>query len=98
MTSALPNRGRAKAASSDEGATTPAGVLPTRNDATVNIRAKARILAWCRILDALAEQREALEYRIWCEDPDDTHLEADCRLWCELAQALADFPNARRSE
>jgi hypothetical protein len=59
--------------------------------------ATARLVAWSRILDAVAEMREALDHRIWREDADDTHLEADCHTWRELAQALADFLGARRS-
>jgi hypothetical protein len=47
-------------------------------------------------MSAVAEQREALDYRIWSENPVDRHLEADCRTWCELAQALSDFLRARR--
>ena len=58
---------------------------------------KGRLIAWCRVLEAIAEQREALHHRIWREDPEDTLLEADCQTWCELAQALADFLNARRA-
>ena len=50
-----------------------------------------------RILDAVAQQREALDYRIWREDPDDTHLAADCQTWCELTRALADFLTTRGS-
>jgi hypothetical protein len=41
--------------------------------------------------------RAALDHRIWREDPEDTHLEADVQTWCELAQALTDFLKARRS-
>jgi hypothetical protein len=58
---------------------------------------QARLVAWSRILEAVAEQREALDHRIWREDPDDTHLEADCQTWCELTRALADFLQARRA-
>jgi hypothetical protein len=61
------------------------------------VSAKTRVVAWCRILDAVAEMRESLDHRIWREDPDDTHLEADVRTWCELARALADFLKARRA-
>jgi hypothetical protein len=60
-------------------------------------RARARYLAWCRVLEATGEMRGALDYRISREDPDDEHLEADCRTWCQLATALADFLRARRS-
>ena len=55
-----------------------------------------RLIAWGRVLEAMAEQREALMYRIWLADPHDTHLEADCLAWCDLARALADFLKARR--
>jgi hypothetical protein len=57
----------------------------------------ARLRAWLRILDALAEMRLALEHRIWREDPDDTVLENDCQCWCELADAIADHLSLRRS-
>jgi hypothetical protein len=59
--------------------------------------ARARFLAWCRVLDAVAEMRAALDYRVWSADPDDTLLEADMQTWCELARALADFLRARRT-
>ena len=55
-----------------------------------------RLIAWGRVLDAMAEQREALLYRIWLTNPHDTQLEADCRAWCDLSRALADFLKARR--
>jgi hypothetical protein len=58
--------------------------------------ARRRRLAWLRVLEAVAEMREALDFRIWQATPDDTHLEADCRAWLELAQALADFLASRR--
>ena len=54
-------------------------------------------MAWCSILDAVAEQREALEHRIWREDASDTLLAADCQTWCELAAALAAFLKAREA-
>ena len=60
-------------------------------------QARRRVFAWLRILDALAEQRQALEYRIWVEDPEDTVLAADCQVWCELTAAVADFLKSRRS-
>jgi hypothetical protein len=56
---------------------------------------RRRSEAWCRILDVVAEQREALEHRIWREDPADTHLEADIQTWCELSRSLTDFVKAR---
>ncbi|MBM3545276.1 MAG: hypothetical protein FJX44_12430 [Alphaproteobacteria bacterium] len=59
--------------------------------------AKARARAWCRILDAVAEMRDALDHRIWREDPDDTLLEADVQTWVELARALAGFLRTRRA-
>jgi len=59
--------------------------------------ARARLLAWCRILDSVAEMREALDYRIWREDPNDTQLKADIQTWCELSRALADFLEAQRA-
>ena len=60
-------------------------------------RARTRLMAWCSILDAVAEQCEALDYRIWREDPGDTHLEHDVRVWRELADALAAFLETRRA-
>ena len=56
-----------------------------------------RFIAWRRVLDAVADQREALDHRLWREDPNDTHLEADVRTWCELSRALAKFLHARRA-
>lgn len=58
---------------------------------------QARMLAWRRIIESVAEQREALDHRIWRADPDDRHLGADCQTWCELSRALADFLKARRA-
>jgi hypothetical protein len=58
---------------------------------------KFRLLAWCRILDAVAEMRESLDHRIWREDPDDIFLEADVQTWSELARALTDFLSASRA-
>jgi hypothetical protein len=63
----------------------------------MNARMLARMVAWCRILDAVAEMRAALDHRIRREDADDTHLEADVQTWCRLSAALADFLKARRS-
>ena len=59
--------------------------------------ARRRRSAWLRILEAVAEMRSALEHRIWRADPDDTHLEADCKAWVELALSLGDFLKSRRS-
>ena len=70
---------------------------PPRGPLQKSHRARARLMAWCSILDAVAEQREALDYRIWREDPGDTHLAADCQTWCELAAALAAFLKAREA-
>jgi hypothetical protein len=61
--------------------------------AQVEVRARA----WFRITEAVDEMREALDYRIWREDPDDTHLEHDCRVFCDLTRGLTDFLAARRS-
>jgi hypothetical protein len=51
--------------------------------------------SWCQVIDAVAEQRQALDFRIRCAEPDDTHLEADVQTWWELSRALADFLVAR---
>ena len=64
-------------------------------DATFKV-AEARARAWFRIVAAVGEMRGALDYRIWREDPADTHLEADCQTWCELTHGLTDFLKARR--
>lgn len=53
--------------------------------------------AWCRILDAIAEQRAALASPIYREDVDDKQIDADVPVFCELARALADFLQTRRS-
>ena len=37
------------------------------------------------------------DHRIEIEDIEDTHLQADVETWCELARALAEFLDARRS-
>ena len=58
--------------------------------------ARRRRDAWCRIVDAVAECA-ALDYRIHLADIEDTHLDADCRAWCELTQSLADFLQSRRT-
>ena len=60
-------------------------------------KAQTRFAAWCHVLDAVADMRKALDYRIGLGDPDDVHLEADCHNWCELGRALADFLTARRA-
>ena len=67
------------------------------NPRTIAKSSKARLVAWCRILDAVTEQRDALDHRIWREDPDDVLLEADIQTWCELSGALADFLQVRRA-
>jgi hypothetical protein len=57
----------------------------------------SRANAWSRILDAVAEQREALDFRLWLADPNDTHLQADVQIWCALTGALTDLLEARRA-
>jgi hypothetical protein len=79
---------------------TDPGMVPAKpkvasRDATLT--AKARLIAWTRVLDVVAEQREALDHRIWREDADDVFLEADCQTWSELTRALADYLAARRA-
>jgi hypothetical protein len=51
--------------------------------------------AWTRVIDVLAEMREALEHRIWREDATDTLLEHDCQTFGELSRALADYLQSR---
>ena len=58
--------------------------------------ARRRRCAWLRVIDAVAEMREALDCRIALEADADTHLHADVRTWCELAQALAAFLGSRK--
>jgi hypothetical protein len=53
--------------------------------------------AWCRVLAAVADQREVLDFRIWVAEANDTHLEADVQIWCDLTGALADFLEAGRA-
>jgi hypothetical protein len=54
-------------------------------------RARLRANAWRRIIEVVADMRDALSYRLWREDPTDEHLEHDCELFSELARALAAF-------
>ena len=71
-----------------------------RNNQNKHLRgdvAKARMHAWLSILEAVAEQRDGLQHRIWREDPEDKSLEADCRNLCALIGALGDFLQARRT-
>jgi hypothetical protein len=51
----------------------------------------ARLRAWLRIISAMAEMREALDYRIFLENSDELSLEEDVRSWCRLAAALTDL-------
>lgn len=69
----------------------------THSAAQKQARSTQRLIAMCRILDAIAEMRDALDYRIALEDPDDRFLQADCQTWYELTQGLTDFLKARRS-
>jgi hypothetical protein len=57
----------------------------------VRTKGRARLVVWTRVLEALAEQREALAHRIWLEDAEDTLLEADTQTFTELVRALDDF-------
>lgn len=58
----------------------------------------ARVRAWTRVLDAVADMREALDQRIWQADPDDTTLAADVRTWCMLGRALGDYLRVAASD
>ena len=60
-------------------------------------RAERRMIAWQRVLDAVAEMRAAIDHRIWAENPDDVSLEHDCRNFCELALALSNYLKAKRA-
>src|SRR5262245_23551098 len=64
---------------------------------STHCQAVRRVRAYCRVLDALIEQRQALAHRLWIADATDRHLEPDCRVWCELADAVADYLTARKS-
>jgi hypothetical protein len=70
--------------------------MSARPDPRIFAQAEARARAWLRIVETVAEMREALDCRIWCEDAEDTHLEHDCRAFCELMRGLTDFLKARR--
>lgn len=54
------------------------------------------LLLLCRVLNAVAEQRSALDFRIWLAELRDTHLQSDVETWCQLSLALADVLAARR--
>ena len=60
--------------------------------------ARLRASAWLRVIEAVTDMLDALDYRIWRADLHDTHLEADCRVWRELARALAEFLKQRNSK
>ena len=66
-------------------------------DSAVAIVSQATLAAWCLVLGAVADMRDALHDRIDRGDIDDLSLEPDCRNWCNLARALADFLTVRRS-
>jgi hypothetical protein len=61
------------------------------------LRARARLLAWCRVIEAVTEMRDALQYRIYREGIEDMFLEADVQTWRDLTRALAAFLEARRT-
>ena len=69
---------------------------PVRENTGGSAMGPLNLTGWCRILDAVADQREALDHRIWRGDLDDVRLAADVRTWCELSQALIGFLNGRR--
>jgi hypothetical protein len=53
-----------------------------------------RFAAWCRVLDAVAEMRAALDHRIWKEDSDDTFLEADTQNLVRTDRCLDRLPQS----
>ena len=57
--------------------------------------ARRRRCAWLRVLDAVAEMREALDHRIHRADINDTLLAADVQTWCDLVRALTDYLKGR---
>jgi hypothetical protein len=61
----------------------------------MNDLARRRMEEWRRVIEAVAEQRAALEYRIWAEDPDDLVLHDDVRIWGELTSAVAGLPQSK---
>jgi hypothetical protein len=52
---------------------------------------KSRAVAWAKVVDALNEQRAAIEYRIHRADSDDIYLEYDAYGWVVLVDAITDF-------
>ncbi len=73
------------------------GDAPCKGGSAALAMVRARFIAWSRVLDELAAQREALDFRICYADPGDECLPDDCRSWCRLTSALADFLDARRA-
>jgi hypothetical protein len=67
------------------------------NERNTKRLARRQQLSWCRVLAAVAEQREALDFRIWLAEPNDTRLKADVQIWCALTGALADVLEAGRA-
>ena len=76
-----------------------AGRSGTMLTADVNalISGSLNVLGALLVLGAVADMRDALHDRIDRGDIDDLSLEPDCRNWCNLARALADFLTVRRS-
>ena len=65
------------------------------SDRDLNVKAD-RLRAWTRVLDAVADIRDSLQYRISREDVTDTQLESDVQKFGELTRALADYLQAKK--
>lgn len=67
-------------------------------DPRIFAKTEASARAWRRVLDAVGEMRDALDYRIWREDAADTHLDADCRAGASSRGRLltSSVPGGRR--
>ena len=59
--------------------------------------ARRRRCAWLRVIEAIADMRDALHHRIWREDPDDTHLQSrPAKRGASLRVRSSDFLGSRR--
>jgi hypothetical protein len=62
----------------------------------LDVKASDRLRAWTRVLEAVADIRDSLQYRISREDVTDTQLESDVQKFGELTRALADYLQAKK--
>jgi hypothetical protein len=71
------------------------GEIEERHNLDPALTQVARAFAWAKVLDALSQQRAAIEYRIARADPDDIYLEFDVYDWVVLADSLTAFLKSR---